>query len=206
MTDLHRLVRDGYDASAQLYLDDRPTDAADVALLDDLAPHLTPGARVLDAGCGAGVPVTQRLTDAGFVTVGLDASLVQLGLLRTYAPAAYAVRADLIALPFANAAFDALTSYYAIIHVPREEHASLLCEFHRVLRPGGYALLCLGFNDNPHDLDIESWLATEMYWSHFDARTNIALVADAGFEVIQDRFIPDPMGHSGHLFVLARRH
>ncbi len=209
--DLHRLVRDGYDASAQRYLDDRPADAADVALLDALFAHLGlnghpgAGARVLDAGCGAGVPVTQRLVAAGCAVAGLDASAVQLALLRTHAPGAFAVRGDLTALPFANAAFDAVTSYYAIIHVPRDEHAAVLREIRRVLRPHGVALLCLGFNDNPHDLDRESWLATEMYWSHFDAATNLALLDTCGFDVVFDRFVPDPMGHSGHLFVLARR-
>lgn len=44
-----------------------------------------------------------------------------------------------------------------------------------------------------------------MYWSHFDASTNRELVRDAGLEIVGDQVIPDPMGHHGHLFVLARR-
>jgi ubiquinone/menaquinone biosynthesis C-methylase UbiE len=149
--------------------------------------------------------VTQRLVAAGFRAVGLDASHAQLALLRAHAPAAQPVHGDMTALPFADASFDAITSYYAIIHVPRDEHATLLTELRRVLRPNGVALLCLGFNDLPHDLDTESWLATEMYWSHFDAATNLALLDATGFDVLDDRFIADPMGHSGHLFVRARR-
>jgi SAM-dependent methyltransferase len=205
VTDLHRLVREGYDASAHLYLGERPTDGADAALLDELAAYLSPGAAVLDAGCGAGVPVTRRLVGAGFDVVGLDASNVQLALLRDHVPNALPLRADLTSLPFADGCFEAVTSYYAIIHVPREEHATVFAEIRRVLRAQGYALLCVGFNDNPHDRDTESWLATDMYWSHFDAPTNLALLHEAGFDIVFDRFVADPMGHSGHLFVLARR-
>jgi hypothetical protein len=44
-----------------------------------------------------------------------------------------------------------------------------------------------------------------MYWSHFDADTNRALLRAAWLDIVVDRVIPDPMGHRGHLFALVRR-
>jgi hypothetical protein len=44
-----------------------------------------------------------------------------------------------------------------------------------------------------------------MYWSHFDADTNLRLLRDAGFEIVHDEIVPDPMGHGAHLFALVRR-
>jgi SAM-dependent methyltransferase len=115
------------------------------------------------------------------------------------------VQGDLARLPFANATFDGVVSYYAIIHVPREDHPTVFTEVRRVLRPGGWTLLCMGAADLSEDYDPDSWLGAPMYWSHFDEGTNLDLLRDAGLEVVDDRVIPDPMGHHGHLFVLARR-
>ena len=205
MTDPRRTVRAGYDAISGRYLAERPTDSADVALLDDLISRLAPRSRVLDAGCGAGVPVTQRVLDADLITTALDFSAAQLGLARDLVPGAGLVQGDLTVLPFPDQRFDAVVSFYAVIHVPRDDHPAVLDEMRRVLRPGGWALLCLGAGDNPGDHDEDSWLGAPMYWSHFDADTNRRLVRDAGLDIVDDPIVPDPMDHGGHLFVLARR-
>ena len=160
---------------------------------------------MLDLGCGAGDPVTRHLVDAGLRAVGLDISIGQLALGLELVPESAPVGGDLASLPFRSASFDAVVSYYAIIHVPRSEHPTIFGEVHRVLRPGGWALLCLGAADLPEDHDPESWLGTAMYWSHFDAETNLRLLRDAGLVVVRHREIPDPMGHRGHLFAFVQR-
>ena len=119
-------------------------------------------------------------------------------------PASRLVQGDLTALPVASATVDAVVSFYAIIHVPRQ-HARVFEECHRVLRPGGRALLCLGWGDNPEDHDPESWLGVPMFWSHFDAETNLALLRDAGFTIESSTEVPDPMAHASHQFVMVVR-
>ena len=114
------------------------------------------------------------------------------------------VEADMLALPLGSQSVDALVCYYALIHVPRDDHSAVFEEFQRVLRRGGLALLCLGSADNPEDLDTESWLGTPMYWSHYDAATTMTLLNRTGFEVIRSWDVPDPMGHGSHRFVLDR--
>jgi len=203
--DVKAVVADGYDQCAETYLAARPDDGADVAELAPLLRALGPGAAVLDAGCGAGVPVTERLVAAGHRVTALDRSAGQLGLARAHVPSAAVVLGDLAALPFGSGTFDAVVSYYAIIHVPRVEHHRVFAEIHRVLRPGGYALLCLGWGDLPEDLDPDSWLGVPMYWSHFDADTNARLLGDAGLVVRTSTEVTDPMDHHSHQFVLASR-
>jgi SAM-dependent methyltransferase/ADP-ribose pyrophosphatase YjhB (NUDIX family) len=203
--EMRAVVRAGYDRASQSYLADRATDSPDVAFLEEFITGLSPTARVLDAGCGAGVPVTQRLLAGGRRVVGLDFSAAQLALAHDLVSAASAAQGDLAHLPFAEASFDAVVSFYAIIHVPRADHPTVFAEVWRVLRPGGLALLCVGAADLPEDYDPQSWLGGPMYWSHYDAATNRELIGAAGLEIVEDRTIPDPMGHSGHLFVLARR-
>lgn len=199
------LVRHGYDEIAEAYLEARTVDGGDLRVLDELIHRLVPGDRVLDAGCGAGLPVTRRLVDAELTTLGLDCSMGQLRLARRLVPEVALVQGDLASLPFTAASFDAVVSYYAIIHVPRLDHAAVFAEVRRILKPGGWSLLCLGQEDNPEDRDPESWLGTPMYWSHFDAATSLELLRAAGLEVVSDEIVPDPMDHGGHLFALVRR-
>jgi ubiquinone/menaquinone biosynthesis C-methylase UbiE len=196
------IVRRGYDEVAKRYLAARAA-GGDIELLSELVARLTPGDVVLDAGCGAGVPVMPRLADAGFGLVGIDLSRVQVELARTHVPDARWSQADLVTLPFRDGAFSGLVSYYAIIHVPRSDHHAVFAEFRRVLRRGGVALVCLGARDLPEDDDAESWLGTHMFWSHFDARTNLEMLGTAGFDILLDEIVSDPMDHGRHLFALV---
>jgi ubiquinone/menaquinone biosynthesis C-methylase UbiE len=193
-------VRESYNRIAATYLSSRRRDSADVAFLHDLVVRLPPKARVLDAGCGAGIPIAQQLAPRAKV-VGVDFAEVQLGLARRYIPTGLWVCADLVALPFVDASFDAVCSYYTVIHIPREQHAGVLAGFARVLRSGGLALLCLGAADLP--AWTEEYHEAPMYWSHYDAATSLSLVEAAGFESVWHRWVAD--GSGGHLFVLAQR-
>jgi SAM-dependent methyltransferase len=203
MRDIRRdVVRRGYDEIADRYLAAR-TSGGDVALLAELVVHLRPGGAVLDAGCGAGVPVMRDLAYAGMAVAGVDLSRTQLELARSRVPTACIAQADLVTLPFGDGSFDGLVSFYAVIHVPRAYHQAAFAEFRRVLRPGGVALLCLGARDLPEDDDPESWLGTHMFWSHFDAETNLEMLRAADFDVLRDEIVADPMNHGHHLFALV---
>lgn len=198
-----RIVRDGYDALAGRYLAARSRDGEDMALLRDLLRRLPEGARVLDAGCGAGVPVAEVLALRTRV-VGIDFSMAQLAMARRLVPAARFLCMDMSAMGFQPASFDAIVSFYAIIHVPREQHRALFGEFARLLTPGGLALLCLGSDDLPADMD--EFLGTPMFWSHFNAESNLRLLRECGFGVVATTTVQDRVPGGGeHLFVLARR-
>jgi SAM-dependent methyltransferase len=200
-------VRKGYERAAEAYLAERPQDSPDIAALDHLLRHLVPGARVLDAGCGAGVPILRSLSER-YQATGIDFAERQLALAARHAPGAALACMDLTRLGFAAGSFDAVVSYYAIIHIPREEHTGILADLHRLLRPGGLAFLCLGAEDIAEDRDGD-YYGVPMYWSHFAAPTYLDLLRQAGFEIDWWAIISDSLGGEaatgGHLFVLARR-
>ena len=201
--DFSDTVRAGYNRIVEPYLAQRDADTPDVRLLARLIARLTPGASVLDAGCGAGVPITHHLAESFRVT-GVDFAEAQLARARRLVPAARFVCGDLRALSFSDASFDAICSYYAIIHVPRDDHAALFARFARLLRPGGLALLCVGAQDLP--FSEETYFGVPMAWSHFDAATNERLLEAAGFRIEWTERVADAGAPgAGHLFVLARR-
>jgi SAM-dependent methyltransferase len=200
-----QIVQDGYDVLAEAYLRVRRTDSEDVRLLADLSSRLPDGARILDAGCGAGIPVASTLSER-FSVVGVDISERQIALARENVTNAEFIQADLVTLDLPDASFDAIVSYYAIIHVPRAEHPALLANFRRMLVPGGLLLVSMGASDNPDGTE-DNWLdgGAPMYWSHFGREDNLRMLADAGFDIIWERLVTEEeeFGGGTHLFVLA---
>ncbi len=199
-----KTVQAGYNAIGTNYLATRAGDSEDVQLLQELAQRLPRGAKVLDAGCGAGVPITRFLSQFFDVT-GVDFAEAQIRLARQLVPQAQFLCQDITELNFPDNYFDAICSYYAIIHIPRQEHRALLRNFHRMLKSSGLVLLCLGADDLEDDID-EDYLGARMYWSHYDAETNLKMIKECGFDVIWSKVVADDTSPgAAHLFVLAQR-
>jgi len=161
MSERRATVRDGYNRAAAAYLAARPITSPDIRALDHLLQRLPPGALVLDAGCGAGVPILARLAER-YRVVGVDFSTAQLGIARERVPAAALACQDLTHPGLAAGVFDAVVSYYAIIHIPRELHGEIFAALHRLLKPGGLAFLCLGAEDLADDYD-DDFYGVRMY-------------------------------------------
>lgn len=89
--DPKKLVKDGYDKIASRYLAERPRKSQDVDLLKHLVRGLSKRSKVLDAGCGPGVPVTRYLARFFRVT-GVDISEQQIKLARKLVPKARFIR------------------------------------------------------------------------------------------------------------------
>jgi len=93
-----------------------------------------PGDRVLDAACGTG-DLALAAERAGGTVTAVDFSEPMLDRARRKSPTIEWVRADVLSLPFGDAAFDAVTIGFGIRNVADLERG--LCELARVLRPGG---------------------------------------------------------------------
>jgi SAM-dependent methyltransferase len=100
-----------------------------VAWVLDLA-GLSPGMRVLDAGCGNGVYL-RALAARKVRAAGCDLSA---GMLRAAGHPAV-VNADVAALPMRDGVFDVVLAVHMLYHVPDREAA--VRELRRVLAPGG---------------------------------------------------------------------
>lgn len=102
----------------------------------DLA-RLEPGARALDIATGTGdlaIELRRRVGSAGEV-VGVDFSERMLEIARAKAPEVRFETANALALPFADASFDAATVGFGVRNF--SDLARGLAEMVRVVRPGG---------------------------------------------------------------------
>jgi SAM-dependent methyltransferase len=101
---------------------------------------LSPGARLLDVGCGTGRWV-RRYSELGFSPVGVDATMGMLRVARahqTTCPLTVGVAHN---LPFFDAVFDCVSDITVVQHIPYELQPKALQEMVRVLRPGGRMIL-----------------------------------------------------------------
>jgi cyclopropane fatty-acyl-phospholipid synthase-like methyltransferase len=201
------LVRRGYDVISRAYRDDdgRARTGTEEGTdhyaewVAELAQMLRPGGTVLDLGCGAGVPATKLLTERNFDVLGLDISAVQIARARQLVPAATFVHADMVTWEHEPASFDAVVSFYALIHVPLQDQRDLLPKVRRWLRPGGYLLAIVG---SERWSGIEDYFGTPMFWDHADRGTYLGWLSAARLLPLWDRFVPE--GNVGHTLVLAQ--
>jgi SAM-dependent methyltransferase len=139
LADAHRLVFSDDD-----WLDHETWVRPAFARLGDLA-----GRRVLDLGCGHGMAAVV-LTRRGAQVTALDLSGGYLAEARRRAAANGAlvefVQADGQRLPFAEDSFDRIWGN-AVLHHLEPRHAGQ--ELHRVLAPGGVAVFCEPWGENP---------------------------------------------------------
>jgi SAM-dependent methyltransferase len=131
---------------------------------------------ILDAGCGSGGNMRFLERYGSVIGIDLAAEALALGRERTQSDLA---RASVLALPFADASFDLVTSFDVLYHraVPDEQVA--LCEAWRVLRPGGRMLLRLPayqFLLRRHDREVH----TRRRYTAVHVR---ALLAASGFVI-----------------------
>jgi SAM-dependent methyltransferase len=201
--DPSELVRQGYNKMASGYLQARLSGLPDPPLLAQFSRLLPAGSLVLDAGSGAGLPVSAFLLERHRV-VALDFAIAQARLASKYVPSALVSCGDLTQPGFPASVFDGICSFYAILHIPRDKHRSLLLTFFELLRNDGLILLSLGANDI--ESDYGPYFGTRMYWSQFGAEEYLRLLNEIGFKLLTSEILPDPISKiAHHLFILARK-
>jgi SAM-dependent methyltransferase len=177
-SDMYRLVRSGYDDVADVYMRRFGISTVRQKWLDLLLGSLpVSGGRVLDLGCGAGIPVTRDLAAAGHIVIGVDGSPRQLARARRNVPAAMFVEADMCKVAFAPASFDAVGAFYAITHVPPVQQRALITSIATWLRPGG--TLIASFGTGAAGEWTGCWLGTRMFFGHAGEAETLKSLSDA---------------------------
>ena len=106
-----------------------------------LLPHLKPGLRVLDFGCGPGnisVGLAERIAPGEFHGIDMEASQVELARAAAAAGGHDNMTfhvGNVNSLPFENDYFDVAHCHAVLMHIPDTQTA--LAEVKRVLKPGG---------------------------------------------------------------------
>ncbi len=197
---INQKVKIGYNKAAKNYLTEFRDQFKSEKYLVRLIEILKPNSKILDVGCGAGKPIDSYLMAKGMKVTGIDISEAQIELAKFYVPEASYEFRDMSELINGEYDVDAVVSFYAIFHTPKENHPELLKTFNSFLNSGGYLLITMGANDWEGKED--NFCGSEMYWSHYGAEKNKELIEEAGFEIVFSEI--DDAGGEKHLIVLAK--
>ncbi len=192
-------VRDAYDRIADAYAAQRDRFAS-LEYLERCAAILPVAAKVLDVGCGAGLPVDRFLVGHGCDVTGIDISPRMIDLARRNVPEATFEVRDMSELAAGEYSVGGIVSFYAIFHTPRDQHAALFATLRSFLPGGGALLVTMGGGEwEGSEADFHG---AEMHWSHYGPRRNREIVEAAGFEVVLDEI--DNAAGERHQVILAR--
>ena len=115
-----------------------------VNLLISLTP---PGGKVLDVGCGTGIPVGKMLYDAGLKVTGVDVSDEMISQASINLPKATFYRMPMTDIDFENK-FNGVVSSYSLLCLPPDDFKLMASRIHKALKRGGYFLLFLNEGDS----------------------------------------------------------
>jgi SAM-dependent methyltransferase len=169
------LIAERYD---EAFTDRRFQLAAGQWLIDELPP----GSRVLDLGCGSGLPTAMQLADAGFEVVGTDESGRMLELARQRVPSGTFLRQDMRDLGVELGRFDAVVSFFSLLMLPRADIVKVLAGVRERLTENG--LLAIGMVYGDMDYLPISFLGASTFATCYPTEQLAEVVGDAGFEVL----------------------
>ena len=180
-----KIVREGYNRIAKAYYSDRDL-VKNEKEIDEFISYLPEGGKVLDIGCGGGVPVLRTLVDRGFDVKGIDFSQGMLDVAQENVPEAELILGDITKTEFEPDSLDGVISTYAFIHIFRTQHPLLYTKIFNWLKPGG--IMLMGTAQTEWE-EVHDYFGVPMAWSHPAARESLQLVNNVGFEVIFDRLV-----------------
>ena len=135
-----------YDLITEWYASER-VDQTGVPETEALASSIPYGSRVLDIGCGNGIPITRALLRAGHLVIGLDSSGAMLERFRDNCPETSAIRGVMQACPFADRIFDAAVAWGVMFHLIPGHQIKAIASVSRVLKRGARFLFTSGDAD-----------------------------------------------------------
>lgn len=189
-----------YDDRAQTYAE-RTLSASKPPLLDAFIAGLSPGARVLDLGCGAGRDL-RTLCEAGFDCLGVDlsAQLARIARAHTGAPV---LDVDMRSLRFEDARFAGIVAIASLLHLSPDDQARQVREIFGWLQPGGLLLATLKIGTGS-EITVDA-----RGFTYVEPSAWLEMLRAHGFEILRHEVTPgaDSVSSSAHdwLAVLARK-
>ena len=168
-----------YDQIAEWYTATRNPEIgmADVAAF---ARKLPPGARVLDIGCGDGVPVSRYLVCEGFEVVAVDSSAEMVARFRANLPGVDARCERIQDAHFAPHSFVGVVAWGVLFHLARADQRATLHNVSRWLKPGGRFLFTSGDENDTREGEMNG---VAFHYTSLDVTGYRRSLADTGLRL-----------------------
>jgi SAM-dependent methyltransferase len=194
-----------YDEMAKSYNDNRHL-FDNSSQLEELGKLVGKGDRVLDAGCGSGIPAAKYFVDLGCEVVGVDISGKMVELAESNVPGGEFYKADLLDIEYPRDHFDMIISFYCIFHIRKKLQGKVFKEFYHLLKPGGYSYFTLAGKGYTKKASFEGAIKFGDHllpYAHFTEEEYRRMLTDENFDIISMRNLT--IGGETMLWVLVRK-
>ncbi len=166
-------------------------------LVEEFAGMVHAGGKILDVGCGTGIPNARFLVGKGFEVIGIDISENLLEIARNNVPEGLFQLTDIMTYE-TESKFAGILAWDSLFHLKIDEHEAAFAKLADMLAPGGVLLFTHGGAEGEIEgemygekftyssigpLKIKSLLLslglTILWWEHNTADENGYLVAMA---------------------------
>jgi SAM-dependent methyltransferase len=188
MSDPADLIADHYERHALAWDADRRAAAwIDECWIGRFIELLPARAKVLDLGCGGGVPVAIRLAAHGFRVTGVDSSPTMISLCQSRMPDQDWMIGDMRSLALASR-FNGILAWDSFFHLRPDDQRAMFPLFAAHAASGAMLMFNAGL---AYGEAIGSYRGDPLYHASLDAAEYRNLLASAGFEVVEHS-INDP--------------
>lgn len=177
---------------------------ADQAFFQHFTDQLKPRSRILDLGCGTGLPITKLLVALGMNVTGVDRSRELLAKAKVHVPEATFILAEMESYePDGN--FDAAVIWDSLFHLPRALHQPVLERMFSTLHAGGTLVLTSGGSQN--EPFVDKMFDVEFFYDAHSPETLKTLVQAIGFSILHETMlnIPDGNRDKGRLALILKK-
>jgi SAM-dependent methyltransferase len=147
---------------------------------DRFIAALPGGARLLDIGCGSGVPVARELIGRKLQVTGIDSSPSMIARCQRRFPEQEWHVADMRALHLGRR-FDALLAWYSFFHLHADDQRAMFPIFAAHAAPGALLMFTTGPVEGER---IGSWQGEPLYHASLSQTEYRQLLAASGFETL----------------------
>ncbi|MGQ2914483.1 class I SAM-dependent methyltransferase [Microbacterium aurantiacum] len=211
MDERREATRIAYDTVAAAYaaaLPDLAYEAPlDRAMIAEVVRELPEGASVLDAGCGTGRLLAHlRAERPSLHLVGVDLSEGMLAEASRTVSDVDLVRADLAAMPFEDARFDAVIAWYSVIHTATDGLVDVFRELARVSSSGAAILVAFQVGSGERTVRRAYGRVVELT-AHLHAPSDVVSALEGVGLLMQASLVRAPRATEAHsqAVVLARK-
>jgi 2-polyprenyl-3-methyl-5-hydroxy-6-metoxy-1,4-benzoquinol methylase len=203
MKDMREIVKQGYEQGdyEKHFRNSNSMNNIEKEFMSKLQEILPENSKVLDLGCGTGIPFDDYLVKNNHSVIGVDFCEKHIKKAKVNVPNAKYILGDFSKHDF-NQEFDAVISLYALFHLPKEEHETMLEKIYALLKDNGKLLITLGTDEGS---SIHDFCDSKMAWSFLDHKMYKDMIEKMGFKIIMDKFEGKPGDPEYHYWILAEK-
>ena len=185
--EIEKLVRNTYNKIALDYTKVFRKNPNYLIVLKKFVRGIPKGSRVLDAGCGTGLPVAKFLSKQ-FEVLGIDISSKMLKLARKNVPDVKFKKMSLTNMKLKSNSFNFICCFFALFHVKKSEISKVIKKFHTLLKKGGLLIISVG-EAKENKEEVSTFFKERIYYTGMKRKNLERLVKEVGFEIIYSKFL-----------------